>query len=69
MYQIATAAVVCHLKTVHVHYIWWKKDVEIICNITGIHQAYVSSISKTLKKLYKTSSGEWRIMGQLMTGQ
>ena len=69
MYQIVIAATGPPLKTVHIHLVWCKNDVEIIRNITGIHQTYVSSISKTLKKRYKTSSGEWRVMGRLMTEQ
>ena len=42
MYQIVMAATGSHLKTVHVHLVRCKNDVEIIRNMTGIHQAYIT---------------------------
>ena len=71
MYQIVIAAIGSHLKTVHFHLVGCKNDVEIIRNITGIHQTYVSSTSKKLNKndTRQAVEGEWRMMGRLMSEQ
>ena len=59
MYQIVVAATGSPLKTVHVHLVRCKNDVEIIRNITGIHQAYVSTISKGTEETIQDK--QWRV--------